>query len=125
VLTVSFHKYDGEFFPGTGDLNEVGAGPGQYYAINVPLSVSSDSPDGLQVIVRSVPPRIRPRVGCFSAGLLVPGYGSVLVGGNCLVQYIKLLSLQHNVVVCSKRQTTRTAACLASGRRKKQLCCCS
>lgn len=24
VLTVSFHKYDGEFFPGTGDIDEVG-----------------------------------------------------------------------------------------------------
>lgn len=23
VMTVSFHKYDGEFFPGTGDLDEV------------------------------------------------------------------------------------------------------
>eukprot|EP00775_Hariotina_reticulata_P007102 gene7102-7315_t len=42
VLTVSFHKYDGEFFPGTGDLDEVGAGPGQYYAINVPLSDGMD-----------------------------------------------------------------------------------
>eukprot|EP00879_Flechtneria_rotunda_P031981 GHRR01035122.1.p1 GENE.GHRR01035122.1~~GHRR01035122.1.p1 ORF type:complete len:335 (+),score=67.92 GHRR01035122.1:824-1828(+) len=42
VMTVSFHKYDGEFFPGTGNLGEVGAGPGQYYAINVPLSDGMD-----------------------------------------------------------------------------------
>lgn len=40
VMTVSFHKYDGEFFPGTGNLDEIGAGPGHRYAINVPLSVS-------------------------------------------------------------------------------------
>ncbi|EZG83563.1 histone deacetylase [Gregarina niphandrodes] len=36
VMTVSFHKY-GEFFPGTGDVVDVGAGAGRYYAVNVPL----------------------------------------------------------------------------------------
>merc|ERR1719433_34533 len=36
VMTVSFHKY-GEFFPGTGDVNDIGAGPGVPYSINFPL----------------------------------------------------------------------------------------
>ncbi|GMT07778.1 hypothetical protein PENTCL1PPCAC_29952, partial [Pristionchus entomophagus] len=36
VMTVSFHKY-GEFFPGTGDLTDVGEGKGQFYSLNVPL----------------------------------------------------------------------------------------
>jgi histone deacetylase 1/2 len=36
VMTVSFHKY-GEYFPGTGDLKDVGAGKGKYYAVNFPL----------------------------------------------------------------------------------------
>ncbi|KAI6202824.1 hypothetical protein M3Y94_00484800 [Aphelenchoides besseyi] len=36
VMTVSFHKY-GEYFPGTGDLKDVGAGSGRYYALNFPL----------------------------------------------------------------------------------------
>jgi histone deacetylase 1/2 len=36
VMTVSLHKY-GEFFPGTGDLSDVGVGRGKYHAINVPL----------------------------------------------------------------------------------------
>uniref|UniRef100_A0A914DVV5 Histone deacetylase n=1 Tax=Acrobeloides nanus TaxID=290746 RepID=A0A914DVV5_9BILA len=36
VMTVSFHKY-GEYFPGTGDLRDVGAGRGRYYALNFPL----------------------------------------------------------------------------------------
>uniref|UniRef100_A0A1I7TU87 Histone deacetylase n=1 Tax=Caenorhabditis tropicalis TaxID=1561998 RepID=A0A1I7TU87_9PELO len=36
VMTVSFHKH-GEYFPGTGDLRDVGAGLGKYYALNVPL----------------------------------------------------------------------------------------
>ncbi|KRX94140.1 Histone deacetylase 1, partial [Trichinella pseudospiralis] len=36
VLTMSFHKF-GEFFPGSGDINDIGADEGRYYAVNVPL----------------------------------------------------------------------------------------
>jgi hypothetical protein len=39
VLTVSFHKYGEDFFPGTGNMEEVGHGAGKYYAVNVPLQV--------------------------------------------------------------------------------------
>ncbi|CAG9465593.1 unnamed protein product [Pedinophyceae sp. YPF-701] len=41
VMCVSFHKY-GDFFPGTGDVDEVGDGPGRYYSINVPLKEGMD-----------------------------------------------------------------------------------
>lgn len=36
VMTVSFHKY-GEFFPGTGELRDIGISKGKYYALNFPL----------------------------------------------------------------------------------------
>ena len=36
VMTVSFHKY-GEYFPGTGELRDIGIGPGKYYSVNFPL----------------------------------------------------------------------------------------
>ena len=36
VMTVSFHRY-GDFFPGTGDLRESGAGEGLHYSLNIPL----------------------------------------------------------------------------------------
>ncbi|POY73559.1 hypothetical protein BMF94_3497 [Rhodotorula taiwanensis] len=36
VMTASFHKY-GEFFPGTGDLKDIGYGKGRNYSVNVPL----------------------------------------------------------------------------------------
>lgn len=36
VMTCSFHKY-GEFFPGTGDIRDVGHGKGKNYAVNFPL----------------------------------------------------------------------------------------
>ncbi|KAE8234446.1 hypothetical protein CF326_g508 [Tilletia indica] len=36
VMTCSFHKY-GEFFPGTGELRDIGLGKGKYYTCNFPL----------------------------------------------------------------------------------------
>lgn len=41
VMTVSFHKF-GEYFPGTGDVQDKGTGPGENYAINVPLNDGID-----------------------------------------------------------------------------------
>lgn len=35
-MTCSFHKY-GEYFPGTGELRDIGVGHGKYYSINFPL----------------------------------------------------------------------------------------
>jgi histone deacetylase 1/2 len=36
VMTCSFHKY-GEYFPGTGDIEDVGSAEGKHYAVNFPL----------------------------------------------------------------------------------------
>jgi len=36
VMTVSFHKY-GEYFPGTGELRDIGISKGKYYSLNFPL----------------------------------------------------------------------------------------
>lgn len=36
VMTVSFHKY-GDYFPGTGNLNDIGILKGKNYSVNVPL----------------------------------------------------------------------------------------
>jgi len=41
VLTVSFHKF-GEYFPGTGDVKDVGANAGKYYSVNFPLKDGID-----------------------------------------------------------------------------------
>ncbi|KAI0737972.1 histone deacetylase, partial [Daedaleopsis nitida] len=42
VMTVSFHKYTGEFFPGTGKLDDNGTGPGKHFCLNVPLKDGID-----------------------------------------------------------------------------------
>ncbi|KAK6442199.1 histone deacetylase [Oleoguttula sp. CCFEE 5521] len=36
VMTVSFHKY-GEYFPGTGELRDIGVSNGKYHSVNFPL----------------------------------------------------------------------------------------
>ncbi|CAA2983994.1 histone deacetylase 19-like [Olea europaea subsp. europaea] len=41
VMTVSFHKF-GEYFPGTGGIEDIGVGKGKYYALNVPLDDGID-----------------------------------------------------------------------------------
>ncbi len=41
VMTVSFHKY-GDFFPGTGDIRDIGVKSGKYYSVNVPLQEGID-----------------------------------------------------------------------------------
>ncbi|KAG5513711.1 hypothetical protein PMAC_000749 [Pneumocystis sp. 'macacae'] len=37
VLTLSLHRYDPGFFPGTGSFDLLGKGKGKYYALNIPL----------------------------------------------------------------------------------------
>ncbi|CCF75609.1 histone deacetylase 1/2 [Babesia microti strain RI] len=41
VMTVSFHKF-GNFFPGTGDITDIGMSTGKYYSVNVPLNDGID-----------------------------------------------------------------------------------
>ena len=41
-MTLSFHKYTGDFFPGTGKLDDNGAGLGKHFCLNVPLQDGID-----------------------------------------------------------------------------------
>ncbi|KAJ0883071.1 putative histone deacetylase [Helianthus annuus] len=41
VLTASFHKF-GDYFPGTGDIRDIGYSKGKYYSLNVPLDDDID-----------------------------------------------------------------------------------
>jgi acetoin utilization deacetylase AcuC-like enzyme len=41
-MTVSFHKYGDYFFPGTGNITDVGEKQGKYYSVNVPLKDGID-----------------------------------------------------------------------------------
>jgi acetoin utilization deacetylase AcuC-like enzyme len=54
VMTVSFHRYDGQFFPGTGALDEIGTDKGKYYSINVPLHEHIDDQSYLYVFQKTM-----------------------------------------------------------------------
>lgn len=36
-MTVSFHQYGDDFYPGSGNIDSVGEGLGRYHALNIPL----------------------------------------------------------------------------------------
>ncbi|KAJ8040739.1 Histone deacetylase 3 [Holothuria leucospilota] len=102
VMTVSFHKYGNHFFPGTGDMYEIGMEAGQYYSINVPLKDGIDDlmySELFRPILQSVMDFYRPtcivlqcgadslgcdRLGCFN--LSIKGHG------DC-VNFIKSFNL--------------------------------
>ncbi|XP_037793240.1 histone deacetylase 3-like [Penaeus monodon] len=91
VMTVSFHKYGNYFFPGTGDMFEIGHESGRYYSVNVPLKEGIDDASYIQVfkpVIEGVMEFYRPtaivlqcgadslsgdRLGCFS--LSTKGHG--------------------------------------------------
>lgn len=101
VMTVSFHKY-GEYFPGTGDLRDIGAGKGKYYATNFPLrdGIDDDAYEQIfQPLISKVMEMFQPsavvlqcgadsltgdRLGCFN--LTLKGHG------KC-VEFIKKYNL--------------------------------
>jgi histone deacetylase 1/2 len=53
VMTVSFHQYGDDFFPGTGSIDSMGEGKGKYYSLNVPLKVGIDD-DTYQELFKTV-----------------------------------------------------------------------
>ncbi|KAJ2491319.1 hypothetical protein IWW37_002401 [Coemansia sp. RSA 2050] len=86
VMSVSFHKY-GDFFPGTGHLEDIGVAKGKGYAVNVPLRDGIDDESYrsiFQPVMRMVMERFRPgaivmqcgtdslsgdRIGCFNLSM--------------------------------------------------------
>jgi len=64
VMTVSFHKY-GEYFPGTGHIDDTGYGNGRNYALNFPLKDGLDDDSFCQIfkdVISKVMDSYRP--GC-------------------------------------------------------------
>ncbi|KAL4260139.1 histone deacetylase family protein [Pleurotus pulmonarius] len=76
VMTVSFHKYTGDFFPGTGKLDDNGHGSGKYFAINVPLQDGIDD-DMYLTIFKTV---IDDTVTAFSPSAIVLQCGADSLG---------------------------------------------
>lgn len=126
VMTVSFHKYTGDFFPGTGKLDDNGTGLGRHFALNVPLSDGIDDTSYVELF-KFVMERT---IGAFQPSAIVLQCGADSLGcdrlgafnlstrahGEC-VKYIKsfnypLLALGgggytiHNVARCWTNETS-------------------
>ncbi|KWU41401.1 histone deacetylase [Rhodotorula sp. JG-1b] len=102
VLTVSFHKYSPDFFPGTGHIDEVGHALGKNFSLNVPLQDGIDNESYVALFKSIMEPTIqtyRPsaivlqcgadslgadRLGCFNL--------SIAAHGEC-VRFIKSFAL--------------------------------
>jgi histone deacetylase 1/2 len=107
VLTVSFHKFGGDFFPGTGHVFDIGTELGTYYSVNVPLREGMTDEAYFSIfrpIIRQLNDWFRPtaillqcgadslvgdRLGCFNLST----YGH----GQC-VQFVKSLGKPMVVV---------------------------
>jgi histone deacetylase 1/2 len=70
-MTVSFHQYGEDFFPGTGGLDEVGSLEGKYHSINVPLKRGMDDNSYLELfknVITKVIDVYRPNAIVFQSG---------------------------------------------------------
>ena len=71
VLFCSVHRHGWPFFPGTGDADERGRGPGQGFTLNVPLAAGAGDADVCAALAEHIAPaveRFRPELILLSAG---------------------------------------------------------
>ena len=97
VITCSFHKY-GNFFPGTGALDDIGIGRGKYYSVNVPLREGMDDETLATIfkpVINSIMENYKPKVlvvqcGADSiAGDRLGNFNLSVEGHSACVQYLK------------------------------------
>ncbi|KAL3875404.1 hypothetical protein ACJMK2_033352 [Sinanodonta woodiana] len=118
VMTVSFHKYR-KYFPGTGDLTDIGAENGKYYSVNVPFKdgINDDSYESIfKPVMTKVIEMYQPRaivmqcgadslsgyrLGCFN--LTLKGHGKCV---ELMKTWNQLILLQGGV-----GYTTKNMAC--------------
>lgn len=79
VMTCSFHKY-GEFFPGTGQVRDIGVGKGKHYAVNFPLRDGIDD----ETYKSMFEPIIQKIMDWFQPGAVVLQCGGDSLSGDSL-----------------------------------------
>ncbi|RXK38818.1 histone deacetylase HOS2 [Tremella mesenterica] len=122
VLTVSFHKYGGLFFPGTGGLSETGAKDGKNFAINVPLKDGIDDESYISLFKNIIEPtisRFRPSaivLQCGADSLGADRLGtfnlSIAAHGEC-VRFVKSFGLPLLVLGGGGYRISSVARCWA------------
>jgi histone deacetylase HOS2 len=122
VLTVSFHKYSADFFPGTGNLSEIGSDLGKYFSLNVPLQDGIDDESYISLFKSVMEPTIttfRPSsivLQCGADSLGCDRLGtfnlSIAAHGEC-VRFIKSFNLPLLVLGGGGYRQSSVARCWA------------
>ncbi|ORY25264.1 putative histone deacetylase 3 [Naematelia encephala] len=122
VLTVSFHKYAAGFFPGTGNLSEIGSDLGKYFTLNVPLQDGIDDESYISLFKAVMEPTInsfRPSsivLQCGADSLGCDRLGtfnlSIAAHGEC-VRFIKSFDLPLLVLGGGGYRASSVARCWA------------
>ena len=127
-MTVSFHRY-GDFFPGTGDLKDIGEGEGKGFAVNVPLLNGLDDDSFVEIyknIMEAVRIRFRPEVVVIQCGAdslahdKLGTYNTTLRGHGACVRFVKEWGLPmlvlggggYTIKNVARAWTYETAICL-------------
>ncbi|CAN6194687.1 unnamed protein product [Urochloa humidicola] len=79
VMTVSFHKF-GDYFPGTGDIRDIGHSKGKYYSLNVPLDDGIDD-ESYQSLFKPIMGKV---MEVFNPGAVVLQCGADSLSGDRL-----------------------------------------
>jgi acetoin utilization deacetylase AcuC-like enzyme len=59
VLFIDLHRYDGKFYPGTGNKSEKGENKGKNYTVNIPLEKGSDEEIYLKAFDEVIIPKLK------------------------------------------------------------------
>lgn len=128
VMTLSFHRF-GDFFPGTGSVNDIGEQEGKYYSMNIPMKKGIDDESFVYVfnkVTQSVFDYYRPSavvLQCGADSLCYDALGDfnlTLKGhGNC-VDFVKKFNVPilllggggYTVENVSRCWTYETSICL-------------
>lgn len=122
VLTVSFHKFSADFFPGTGNINETGSDLGKYFSLNVPLMDGIDDESYISLFKAVIEPTIttfRPSsivLQCGADSLGCDRLGtfnlSIAAHGEC-VRFVKSFNLPLLVLGGGGYRQSSVARCWA------------
>ena len=104
ILTISLHRYGGDFlgrfYPGTGNTDEIGEGEGRGYSVNVPLPQGTFDEAYIEAFKEIVPPileKYRPEIILNQFGVDTH-FADPLVGLSLTTQtYLEVSSILHQL----------------------------
>lgn len=108
VMTVSFHKYECGFFPGTGNVTEIGSQKGKYYAVNVPLN-DAIRDDNYTRITRTI---VAKAVDQFKPQVIIGQFGCDSLAGDPMLGFNLT---ERSLVACLEQLITFNKPLLVLG----------